>query len=193
MKHRRGNKNTLMSTSDELGPSISCWKMEEAHPMSEEMDGKAVCFPPGSAPNFYLLVFLVLLPIWTLSWRVSNYVFLQGKGLNWWYEFTRSKQLLFVFWSVVTIISSIVLFFYINTWIVKKQIDFLDKKANSVLMAVHYFSRKKWQVWGSSENLQPWTRRIARNIPGVTWHKTQMYPDHKKILSLKFLSKLTVK
>ena len=31
-----------------------------------------------------------------------------------------------------------------------------------------------------------------RNFPGATWHKTQMFPDHKKTTSLKFLRKLKV-
>ena len=42
-------KITLMSISDGLGPSIFCRKVEKAHPMREEMDGKVVCFPPESA------------------------------------------------------------------------------------------------------------------------------------------------
>ena len=42
-------KNTLMSISGGLGPSIFCRKMEKARPMREEMDGKVVYFPPESA------------------------------------------------------------------------------------------------------------------------------------------------
>ena len=34
--------NTLMSISDGLDPSIFCRKMEKAHPMREETDGKVV-------------------------------------------------------------------------------------------------------------------------------------------------------
>ena len=41
--------NTLMSTSDRLGTSISCRKMKKAHPKNEEMDGKVVYFPPESS------------------------------------------------------------------------------------------------------------------------------------------------
>ena len=41
--------DTLMSIFDGLGPSIFCRKMEKARPMMEEMDGKAVNFPPESA------------------------------------------------------------------------------------------------------------------------------------------------
>ena len=37
--------NTLMSTSDGLGPSIFCRKMEKARPMREEIDGKIVYLP----------------------------------------------------------------------------------------------------------------------------------------------------
>ena len=40
---------TLMSISDGFGPFIFCRKMEKARPMTEEMDGKVVYFPPESA------------------------------------------------------------------------------------------------------------------------------------------------
>ena len=67
--------NTLMSISDGLGPSIFCRKMEKARPMREEMDGKVVCFPPVSAFfTFDVIIYKVLFPICTLTWRVSNYV-----------------------------------------------------------------------------------------------------------------------
>ena len=36
----------LISISDGLGRSIFCRKMEKARPMSEEMYGKVVYFPP---------------------------------------------------------------------------------------------------------------------------------------------------
>ena len=39
----------MMSISDVLGLYIFCRKMEKAHPMREEMDGKVVYFPPESA------------------------------------------------------------------------------------------------------------------------------------------------
>ena len=49
--------------------------MEKARPMREEMDGKAVYFPPESALLPLMLYFLtVLSPICTLTWRVNNYV-----------------------------------------------------------------------------------------------------------------------
>ena len=41
--------HTWMSTSDGLGPSLFCKKMEEARPLIEEVDGKVVYFPPESA------------------------------------------------------------------------------------------------------------------------------------------------
>ena len=72
--------STLMSISDGLGPSIFCRKMEKARPMREEMDGKAVYFPPESALLPLMLYFLtVLFPICTLTWRVNNYVSRQEK------------------------------------------------------------------------------------------------------------------
>ena len=36
------------------------------------------------------------------------------------------------------------------------------------------------------------TKKIVRSILGVTWHKTQMYPDHKRTTILKCLKKLRV-
>ena len=46
-------KKTLMSTSDGLGPSVFCRKMERARPMRKEMEGIVVYFPQESA--FWLL------------------------------------------------------------------------------------------------------------------------------------------
>ena len=66
--------NTLMSISDGLGPSIFCRKMENSRPMSEEMVGKVVFFPPESALLPLMLYFsTVRFPICTLTWRVNNY------------------------------------------------------------------------------------------------------------------------
>ena len=68
-------RDTLMSISDGLGPSIFWWKMEKTRPMREEMDGKAVYFPPESALLPFMLYFsTVPFPICTLTWRVNNYV-----------------------------------------------------------------------------------------------------------------------
>ena len=64
-----------MSISDGVGPSIFCRKMEKARQTKEEMDGKAVYFPPESAPLPLMLYFLtVLFPICTLTWPANNYV-----------------------------------------------------------------------------------------------------------------------
>ena len=73
-------RNTLMSISDGLGPSIFCRKMEKARPMREEMDGKVVYFTPESA-LLPLMLYLstVLFPICTLTWRINNYVSRQEK------------------------------------------------------------------------------------------------------------------
>ena len=67
--------NILMSISDGLGPSIVCRKMEKARPMSEEIDGKVVYFPPDSALlPLMLYISTVLFYICTLTWSVNNYV-----------------------------------------------------------------------------------------------------------------------
>ena len=72
--------NTLLSISDGLRPSIFCQKMEKARPIREEMDGKVVYFPPESAFfTFDVIIYKVLFPICTLTWRVNNYVSRQEK------------------------------------------------------------------------------------------------------------------
>ena len=64
-----------MSISDGLGPSIFCRKMEKAHPMMEEMDGRVVYFQPESAySDFDVLISEQLFTICTSLWRVNNYV-----------------------------------------------------------------------------------------------------------------------
>ena len=56
------------------------------------------------------------------------------------------------------------------------------KKDHSVLIAANNFSARKLpQI---SKNLQPITKRIVRNILGVTGHKTQMFLDHKRTILL---------
>ena len=83
-----------MSISDGLGPSIFCRKMEKARPMREEMDGKAVYFPPESALLPLMLYFsTVLFPICTLTWRVNNYVSRPGKSIKRRNESTTSELL----------------------------------------------------------------------------------------------------
>ena len=88
--------NTLMSISDELGPSIFCRKMEKARPMREDLDGKVVYFPPESALSPLMLYFsTVLFPICTLIWRANN-CFPPGKSINRRNESTTSEEELFV-------------------------------------------------------------------------------------------------
>ena len=124
-----------------------------------------------------------------MTWRVTKYVSRQGKGIN---RRNERHNSCFLILRVLTIILNIISFSYIKYWNCKKQFHFLHKKDNSVLIAVHYVSRRKWQLWEINENLQPLARRIARNIPGVTWHKTQMSPDYKRTMLPKFLRKSKV-
>ena len=49
----RAGINTLMSISDGLGLSVVHRKMEKARPVSKEMDGKVVYFPPELAIYFW--------------------------------------------------------------------------------------------------------------------------------------------
>ena len=67
--------DTLMSIFDGLEPSIFCRKMEKARPMREEMDGKNVYFPAKVGIfNFDVIIHKVLFPIFSLTWRVNNYI-----------------------------------------------------------------------------------------------------------------------
>ena len=88
--------NALISIRDGIGPSIFCQKMEMTSPMSEDLDGKGVCFTPESAFPLQLLIFQALLPIWTLTWRINSYVSRQGKGINGRHESTKGHTNYFV-------------------------------------------------------------------------------------------------
>ena len=74
--------NVLMSISDGIGLSFFCRKMETTRRMREEMDGEGVYIPPESAFPLWFSLTQVLFPTCTLTWRVDNYVSLQGKGKN---------------------------------------------------------------------------------------------------------------
>ena len=65
-----------MSISDGLGPPNFCRGMEKARPLRERVDGKVVYFPPFLIGIFYfgVLIYKVLFPIFTLTWRVNNFV-----------------------------------------------------------------------------------------------------------------------
>ena len=65
---------TLMSVFDGLGPSIFCRKMEEANPMRENSLGKVVDFRQIRYFGFDVVIYKVLFPFRTLTWRVNNYV-----------------------------------------------------------------------------------------------------------------------
>ena len=69
-----------MSTSDGLGSSIFCRKMENARPMMKEMDEKGCSFPARvSISDFDVLMYEKLFPICTLTWRVNDYISRQEK------------------------------------------------------------------------------------------------------------------
>ena len=62
-----------MFTCDGLGPSIFCRKMEKARPMMEQMDGKSCLFPARvGVSDFQVMMYEVVFPISTLTWRVNN-------------------------------------------------------------------------------------------------------------------------
>ena len=76
-------KNTLMSISDGLGPSIFCRKMEKARPMREEMDGKVVYFPPESAFSpLMLYLSTALFPNLYFDLACKQFCLLPGKSIN---------------------------------------------------------------------------------------------------------------
>ena len=69
-----------MSIPDGSDPYFSRRKMEEAQPVKEEKDERVFIFPPESA-SFPMInnMLKVLFPIFTLIWRVNDYVSRQGK------------------------------------------------------------------------------------------------------------------
>ena len=72
-----------MSISDGLGPSLSCRKMEKARQMREEMDGKAVYFPPDSAYSDFDVIHLdSTFPYLYLDLASKQLCFPPGKGIN---------------------------------------------------------------------------------------------------------------
>ena len=73
---------SLMSFSDGVDPYFLRRNMEKTRSMKEEMDGEV--FISSQSRHFCLInnMIKVLFPICTLNWRVNNYVFRQGKGIN---------------------------------------------------------------------------------------------------------------
>ena len=70
-----------MSFSDGLIPLIFCWKKEKTLPLRKKFDGKVFI----SRPIWHFIYFVLLMwnysPLFcTVTWRVSKYVYLQGKG-----------------------------------------------------------------------------------------------------------------
>ena len=71
-----------MSISDELDPYFFRRKMEKTRFMKEEKDGEVFISRQSGHFSFLENKLTVLFPICTSNWRVSNYVFRQGKGMK---------------------------------------------------------------------------------------------------------------
>ena len=71
-----------MSFSDGLDPYIFLSMMEKTRSMKGEMDGEVFVSHQIRHFTFKDNMIKVLFPISTLTWRVSNYVSRQGKGLS---------------------------------------------------------------------------------------------------------------
>ena len=72
-----------MSMSDELGPSIFCQKDGKGASYDERDGWKSCLFPARvGISDIDVIMYKVLFPIFTLTWRVNNYVFPAGKGKN---------------------------------------------------------------------------------------------------------------
>ena len=101
--------NTLLSTSDGLGSSILCRKIEKARPLREGIDRKVVFFSQESA--FLVLMFFinykVRFRICTLTLRVNTYVSSQRRGVNRRKESSKIRKS-FYYFIVLTIIPTIV-------------------------------------------------------------------------------------
>ena len=121
-------KNTLMSSSDGLRPSIFCRRMEKMRPMSEKMDGKVVYFLPKSALPLWCCHFKSTFPSLYLNLARKQLFFPSGKGINRRNESTRltiviSEEPLILTW-VLTIIPSIVDFLLFQFKTVKPKLIF---------------------------------------------------------------------
>ena len=73
---------TLLSIFDGLNPHFFCRKIEKTRSMKEEMDGEVFISRQSWHFSFIDNMIKVLFPIFTLIWRVNNYVSRQGKGIN---------------------------------------------------------------------------------------------------------------
>ena len=81
-----------------------------------------------------------------------------------------------LFLRVLTIIPSIISFSYINYWICKKQFDFCHKKDNSVLIAIHYFSRKKMATLRSKRKLPALNKENCEEHPRSNLAQNSNFP-----------------
>ena len=73
---------TLMSISDGLDPYVSCRKIEKTRSIKEKLDGVLIISLQNRHFSFIDNMMKVLFLLYTLIWRVNNYAFLQGKGIN---------------------------------------------------------------------------------------------------------------
>ena len=81
-----------MYFSDGLDPYTFRRKMEKTRSIKEEMDGKVFISRQSRHFSFVFIMIKVLIPTFTLTWRVNNFVSLQGKGVNRSNESTRGRD-----------------------------------------------------------------------------------------------------
>ena len=162
--------------------------MEITRPVRKRMEGKIFIFRQSWHFLFVDDILKKLFPNLHLHLVcVNNYVSRQGKGINRRIESTQNTIVI----ANIVIIGDHFLFVSYNYLTANKLISSI-KKHSSVLIAVHYFSRRKRQLWEMGKNLQSLTKKIESNIRGVTWHKSQKSPDHKSTIFPKFLRKSEV-
>ena len=89
---------TLLSISDGFDLYFFCRKVEKTRSMKEEMGGEV--FISRQSWHFSSLgnMIKVLLPIYTLNWRLSTYVSRQGKGIKRTNENTINIKAFLIFW-----------------------------------------------------------------------------------------------
>ena len=107
-----------MSIYDGLQPYIFRQKMEKTRFVREGMDGKVFLSRQSRHFSSVNIMSKVLFPTCTLTWRVNNYVFCQGKGMN-----RRSKNTIRILLLLFVALNNICL--YVNCFSLKLVLHFL--------------------------------------------------------------------
>ena len=93
--------------------------------------------------DFDVIMYKVIFPICTLTWRVTKNVSRQGERINRKNESTKNTQVLLLLWSTDDNIPVLLIPFIVSLITVKTKLISPSAKINQVLLTDHYFSRTK--------------------------------------------------